>query len=145
LSFEFREAPAKGSEKPPYDINFSLDSDGNYTARNNVADAEKSEVAELNAEGQMTPGELDYVITALESVNLPAMAGKIMNIGYGIGPDPNWQGTLRFDDNTEETEVQFSSLRSADFPERTLVMNKLVTFVFDLKHITLNKVSEGTP
>lgn len=141
LSFEFVERPAK-REVPvaPYRVTFECDDNRRYRASYEPIAAEGAEPDVARAEGELTSAEWQDLQSALQGLELSANERGKLDIGYGISPNPGWEGTLAYVLDGSRREVTFTSLRPAGDEPRPVAFNRLVTLVFDLKNFALDKL-----
>lgn len=93
--------------------------------------------------GQLDTTEIDQLNATLPTIELVSTSSEKMNIGYSTDLTRGWLGILSLSRDGMNQSVGFTSLRPASHPTRSVALNRLVTFIFDLKNLALRKIKIG--
>ena len=144
FTFQYQENGVRPTEKTPFVLTLVCQSDGSFHAeRQNLPEGAAVEIA-AKKDGMLSPEEWQQLQTALKGLSLLTDPPAAVDIGYGTKPVPGWNGSLQFQTDGKNVGANFTSLRPATYPERSIAMNQLVTFVFDVKNLTLDKLGLAT-
>ncbi len=144
LKFDYEEFFARGDE-PRHKLEFAFDTTGHYEA-DLVAFNQNDEMAShAEQAGQLTQEQLDNIANWITELGLTSVTNEQLDIGYGLSLVPGWQGAISVTQSDTQSVTQFTSLRPATHPERSVRMNRLVTFVFDLKRLALHELNADKP
>lgn len=145
LTFQYQESGVRPTEKVPFVLTLVCQNDGSFHAeRQNVPDGAAAEVV-AKKDGVLSADEWQQLQSGLKGLTLLTDPPGALDIGYGTKPVPGWKGSLQFQLDGKNVGATFTSLRPATYPERSTAMNQLVTLVFDVKNLTLDKLGLSVP
>jgi len=145
FTFQYQESGVRPTEKVPFVLTLVCQSDGSFHAeRQNLPEGAAAEIA-AKKDGMLSPEEWQQLQTVLKDLIVLTDPPAAVDIGYGTKPVPGWKGSLQFQAEGKNVGASFTSLRPATYPERSTAMNQLVTFVFDVKNLTLDKLGLALP
>ncbi len=141
IHFELEEY-FRENDKPPRAIRIEINDTGEYLAEYHLV-SDESDVSTLHTDkGILEEAQVNHLKTWLDIIkagDLSAHGDEIFNIGYGASLRPGWQGSLTLQRGDTLSKTLFNSLKSNTTKQRPVSANQLVTFVFDLKRLTLGK------
>lgn len=103
-------------------------------------DAGGTLIEQKEIDGHLEASELDQLKLTLPTLEISNIGGEKMNIGYGTDLSRGWSGVLSVTRGGMTQSVEFTSLRPLSHPTRSVAINRLVTFIFDLKSLSLGKL-----
>lgn len=103
-------------------------------------DEKGTSVEHKEIDGRLDTAELDQLKATLITVEIANNVNEKMNIGYSTDLKRGWLGLLSINRDGRNQTVNFTSLRPESHPTRSVALNRLVTFIFDLKNLTLRKI-----
>lgn len=106
-------------------------------------DAKGTPIDQKEVDGRLDTTEIDQLKATLPTIELVNTSSEKMNIGYGTDLNRGWLGILSVSRDGMNQSVGFTSLRPASHPTRSIALNRLVTFIFDLKNLALRKIEVG--
>lgn len=124
-------------------LTLGVRSGGEFHIEYKRVDAKGTLVEQKEVDGRLDITELDQLKATLVTVEITNIASGKMNIGYGTDLKRGWLGLLSINRDGMNQTVGFTSLRPESHPTRSVALNRLVTFIFDLKNLALRKIDVG--
>lgn len=141
IFLEFQDHTSKSSEFNH--LAFGIRNNGIFHISYRIFDGEATQMSEWESDGQLNATELKELNNSIAMITLDPPISNPMNIGYSTDLIRGWQGNLVTLINGARQTIQFTSLRPATYPERSVELNRLVTFIFDLKNLALLKIGKA--
>lgn len=141
IFLEFQDHTSKSSEANR--LAFGVRNNGIFHISYRTFDGEEKQTSERESDGQLNATELEQLKNSIATIALDPPISNPMNIGYSTDLIRGWQGNLVTLVNGTRQTIQFTSLRPATYPERSVELNRLVTFIFDLKNLALLKIGKA--
>ena len=140
IFLEFQDHTSKSNETNQ--LAFGVRTDGSFHISYKTFDRAGKQTSEQETDGQLNPTELEQLKNTIPTISLDPPITNPMNIGYGTDLTRGWQGKLLTLINGTKQTILFTSLRPPTYPERSVALNRLVTFIFDLKNLALLKIGK---
>lgn len=140
IFLEFQDHTSKSNEANQ--LAFGVRDNGSFHISYKTFDGAGKQTSEQESDGQLSSTELEQLKVTIPTISLDPPISNPMNIGYGTDLTRGWQGKLSTLVNGARQTIIFTSLRPATYPERSVALNRLVTFIFDLKNLALLKIGK---
>lgn len=125
-------------------LTFGIRPNGEFHIGFKRIDASGTPIEQKEIDGHLETSELEQLKVTLPTLEISNSEGEKMNIGYGTDLSRGWSGVLSVTRGGMNQSVEFTSLRPASHPTRSVAINRLVTFIFDLKNLSLGKLGRAT-
>ncbi len=142
IQFELEEY-FREKDKLPRAIRIEINDTGEYLAEYHLVSDDPNVNTVHTDKGVLATAQVTHLKGWLDIIknadDLSAHGDEIFNIGYGSSLQPGWQGSLTLQRGDTLSKTLFNSLKSNTTKQRPVSANQLVTFVFDLKRLTLGR------